>query len=52
MTKKSIFLEYITPTDQEKHKLKATLYLEPHDYQINYAIIDLLYQSGISVIDV
>ena len=35
MTKKSIFLEYITPIHQEKHKLKGNLYLEPHDYHIN-----------------
>ena len=52
MTKKSIFLEYVTPIDQEKHKLKENLYLEPHDNQINYAIIDLHCQFGISVIDV
>ena len=35
LQKKSIFFKYITPMDQEKHKLKGNLYLQPHDYQIN-----------------
>ena len=33
--------EFFAIIDQERHKLKQILHLEPHDYQINYVNIDL-----------
>ena len=33
--------EFSAIIDQEGHKLKQILHLEPHDYQINYVNIDL-----------
>ena len=40
-----------TIIDQEKHKIKQILHLEPHNWQMYYVNIDLHQQYGISVAD-
>ena len=40
-----------TIIDQEKHKSKQILHLEPHNWQMYYVNIDLHQQYGISVTD-
>ena len=40
-----------TIVDQEKHKIKQILHLEPHNWHMYYVNIDLHQQYGISVTD-